>query len=71
MELGPKWLERNNTSIKDKIRNEKGLLERFNSDIGVKQGCLLSPTLFGLHIDKLDKWINKKGRGREIGRAHV
>ena len=33
--------------------------ESFGSEIGVKQGCTLSPTLFGLYIDKLEEWLNK------------
>ena len=33
--------------------------ECFGSDIGVKQDCPLSPTLFGLYIDKLEAWLRK------------
>ena len=41
--------------------------ECFGSDIGVKQGCLLSPTLFGLYIDKLEEWLNKaNGEGIQL-----
>ena len=46
--------------VKAKIRTTEGLSEDFDSNIGVKQGCPLSPTLFRLYIDKLEEWINKK-----------
>lgn len=46
-----------------KIRTKQGFSECFGSDIGVKQGCPLSPTLFGVYIDKLQEWIDKFGDG--------
>ena len=39
--------------VSGKIRTKEGFSECFSSDIGVKQGCPLSLTLFGLYIDKL------------------
>jgi hypothetical protein len=44
--------------VKVKIRTSTGTSKSFRSDIGVKQGCPLSPTLFGLYIDKLEEWLN-------------
>jgi len=46
---------------KVKIRTSAGISESFRSDIGVKQGCPLSPTLFGLYIDKLEEWLTLQG----------
>jgi hypothetical protein len=47
--------------VKVEIRTSTGISESFRSDIGVKQGCPLSPTLFGLYIDKLEEWLNSQG----------
>ena len=41
--------------VRCQLKIENGFLEHFLSNMGVKQGCLLSPTLFGLCIDKLEE----------------
>jgi hypothetical protein len=38
----------------------------FSNDIGVKQGCPLSPTLFGLCIDELDEMIQRYAANKGI-----
>jgi hypothetical protein len=37
-----------------KFRNIEGWLEEINCNIGVNQGCSLSPTLFDIYINKLE-----------------
>lgn len=39
--------------VRPKIRTAECISKCFRSDVGVKQGCLLSPTLFSIYIDKL------------------
>lgn len=55
--------------VKVKIRTSSRISENFRSSIGVKQGCLLSPTLFGLYINKLEEWLNSQGGdGIQLGK---
>lgn len=39
------------------VRSSQGLSAIFRCLMGVKQGCLLSPTLFGLYVDGLEKHL--------------
>jgi hypothetical protein len=43
------------------LKNTKGLSKAINCDIIVKQGCPLSPSLFGIYIDKLEDCLEKTG----------
>jgi hypothetical protein len=54
--------------VKVKIITSAGISGSFRSDIRVKQGCSLSPTLFGLYIEKLEEWLNlQEGDGALLG----
>lgn len=41
------------------LREVGGLSEFIRSTIGVKQGCPLSPTLFGIYIDELESFLQE------------
>ena len=45
------------------MRCPGGLTDTLYSTIGVKQGCPLSPTLFGLYIDEVVDYITQRGGG--------
>ena len=51
-------------SVSGKLWSSKGLSETVASTIGMKQGCLLSPTLFGLYIDEVSQYIERFGGSR-------
>ena len=44
-----------------KFKNTKGWPKEINYNINVKQGCPLSPTLFGIYIDNLEDFLEKAG----------
>jgi hypothetical protein len=44
-----------------KFENIEGWKKENNYNIRVKQGCHLSPTLFGIYIDKLEDCLEKVG----------
>ena len=57
--------------VRCQLRTQNGLSKEFFSNMGVKQGCPLSPTLFGLCIDQLEEFIPRElsndGNGPAIG----
>jgi hypothetical protein len=45
------------TDVRECVKTEEGLTDTFASNLGVKQGCPLSPTLFGMYIDTLESFM--------------
>ena len=48
-------------NIISKFKNIEDWSKEINCNIGVKQGCPLSPILFGIYIDKLEDCLEKAG----------
>ena len=57
--------------VKSKVRLQQGETEWFGIDVGVRQGCVLSPTLFALFIDGLALDVKRLGLGVQAGRGRL
>jgi hypothetical protein len=44
-----------------KFKKTEGWSKEINYNVGVKQGCPLSPTIFGIYIDKLEDCMEEAG----------
>ena len=43
------------------VHTPEGVSELIRSTLGVKQGCPLSPTLFGMYVDDVFDYIDREG----------
>jgi hypothetical protein len=46
-------------SVLGRLCTTHGILDFIRSTLGVKQGCPLSPTLFGIYIDELELFLHE------------
>lgn len=54
------------------IRTKEGTTDSFITKKGVRQRCVLSPTLFNLYIAEVDKYFEKKGIGGiKLGKERI
>ena len=54
-------------SVMGCVRTPEGISDIVHSTIGVKQGCPLSPTLFGMYVDEVSEYIDREGdRGAQL-----
>jgi hypothetical protein len=44
-------------NVKARVSTPEGLTEAFPSEMGIKQGCPMSPLLFGLFLDPLEELL--------------
>ncbi|MCO5562022.1 hypothetical protein L7F22_015648 [Adiantum nelumboides] len=57
--------------VSGSVKCPGGISDTLVSTIGQKQGCPLSPTLFGLYIDEIVDFIQHRGDAVEIGGTTV
>jgi hypothetical protein len=48
------------------VKSAQGLTETFESVMGVKQGCPLSPTLFGIYVDDFEQELAAHQQGLDL-----
>ena len=53
------------SNVKAMVRTDEGLTDFFECKLGVRQGCMLSPRLFIIFLNELEKML-KKSKFREI-----
>lgn len=56
-----------------RVRTTQGMSDDMvHSTIGVKQGCPLSPTLFGMYVDEFSDYVQREGdRCAQLARTWI
>ncbi|MCO5594742.1 hypothetical protein L7F22_048776 [Adiantum nelumboides] len=58
--------------VTGRVRAPGGLSDAIESTIGVREGCPLSPTLFGIYIHELSKYVDTYGdAGSSLARVMI
>lgn len=58
-------------SVVGHVCTREGISDLVHSTIGVKQGCPLSPTLFGMYIDEVSDYTDREGyKGAQLWQGH-
>ena len=53
------------------VKKGNKITDRFRCTIGVKQGCMLSPTLFNLFLSDLPEFLSHSNAGHQIGDVNI
>ena len=54
-------------TVVGQVCTSEGISELIHSTIGVKQGCSLAPTLFGMYVDEVSDYFQREGdRGAQL-----
>jgi len=53
------------------VKLDKGITETFSPNVGVKQGCVLSPTLFNLYLHDLPSKFDSSCEPVKLGNTKL
>ena len=56
-------------NVQSAVKTDGGVTEWFDVDVGVRQGCVISPLLFDVFVDRLAREVKRLGLGVAAGSA--